>query len=72
MHIEKSIGTSLLNVEELYTLLVQIDANPNSRPLTPISNDINDEEVMTPGHFSTSHSLMAIPQETTKFLDELT
>lgn len=42
--------------------LVQIEASLNSGPLTPISNDINDEDA--PGHFLTGYSLMTFSQET--------
>ncbi|XP_046802956.1 uncharacterized protein LOC124418959 [Lucilia cuprina] len=37
--------------EELYTLMTQIESVLNSRPLTPLSNDPNDFQVLTPGHF---------------------
>lgn len=61
LDIVKTIGTSLLSVKELFTLLVQIKAILNSGPLTPISNDITDEKAVTPGYFLTGHSLVAIP-----------
>ncbi|KAI8116952.1 hypothetical protein CVS40_11069 [Lucilia cuprina] len=40
-----------MTYEELYTLMTQIESVLNSRPLTPLSNDPNDFQVLTPGHF---------------------
>ncbi|UYV79873.1 hypothetical protein LAZ67_18000951, partial [Cordylochernes scorpioides] len=49
--IPASIQRKLLNYEELLTLLAQIEACLNSRPLTFVSNDPNDLTALTPGHF---------------------
>lgn len=50
-YLRKIIGQAHLNYEEMYTLLVQIEAILNSRPITPLSNDPNDLFFLSPGHF---------------------
>ncbi|XP_063901218.1 uncharacterized protein LOC135120827 [Zophobas morio] len=45
------LGETLLNFEEMNTLLAMIEACLNSRPIIPISEDPNDLSSLTPGHF---------------------
>ena len=37
--------------QQLYTILVEIEGTINSRPITPVSDDINDFQPLTPNHF---------------------
>ena len=37
--------------EALLTFLLEVESTVNSRPLTPVSDDINDYEALTPNHF---------------------
>ncbi|KAF2882391.1 hypothetical protein ILUMI_23761 [Ignelater luminosus] len=45
------IGDSILTMEEMYTLLMQIETCLNSRPLTLLSYDPMDLQALTSGHF---------------------
>ena len=58
----RTAGKVLLSVEEMQTVLVQVEAVLNSRPIAPVSNDPNDGEALTPGHLLIGESLLALPQ----------
>lgn len=61
-HLKSTIGTEVLLKEDLETLLIQIEACLNSRPLTQLSSDPEDMETLTPGHFLVHRSLVSIPE----------
>ena len=62
MHFRKVVGTVKLNYEELTTVLAQIEACLNSRPLAPMTaSDGEVFEVLTPGHFLIGKPLCALP-----------
>ena len=61
-HLKRVIGEQRMTFEELYTMLTQIEACLNSRPLHPLSCDPNDLTPLTPGHFLIGDALTAAPQ----------
>ncbi|XP_062534520.1 uncharacterized protein LOC134203653 [Armigeres subalbatus] len=60
-HLMKVIGENPVSAEDYSTLLTQVEACLNSRPLTPMSDDPNDLEPLTPAHFLIGSSLQALP-----------
>ncbi|XP_035228751.1 uncharacterized protein LOC118200871 [Stegodyphus dumicola] len=54
--------SAIMNFEELTTLVTQIEAFLNSRPLSPLSSDPNDLQPITPGHFLTGSAMLSYPE----------
>lgn len=61
-HLVKVIGDTPVTPEDMCTLLAQVEACLNSRPLTPLSDDPNDLQPLTPAHFLIGESLHALPE----------
>ncbi|XP_055632814.1 uncharacterized protein LOC129773245 [Toxorhynchites rutilus septentrionalis] len=57
----KTLGNTQLSFEEYVTVLAQIEANMNSRPLTSLSSDPTELDVLTPGHFLIGSPLISLP-----------
>lgn len=63
-HLTRILGESYLTFEELATVVAEVKAVLNSRPLAVMPNDPNDESVLTPAHFLTGGPLVSITQPT--------
>ncbi|XP_029053753.1 uncharacterized protein LOC114881213 [Osmia bicornis bicornis] len=61
-HLRHVIGNTALTFEEFSTLLSQIEAVLNSRPLCPLTDDPSDIGALTPGHFLTGAALTTVPE----------
>ncbi|XP_017477458.1 PREDICTED: uncharacterized protein LOC108367367 [Rhagoletis zephyria] len=60
-HLTRVIGQKCREYEQFLTLLAQIEAILNSRPLYPLSDDPLDVQALTPGHFLVGEPLALPP-----------
>ena len=65
-HMRKVIGQQILSYEEFLTVINQIEAVLNARPLFPLSNDPNDPTAITPAHFLVGDTMLSLPQNETR------
>ncbi len=63
-HLKRVIGNHNLTFEELTTLLTQIEAVLNSRPLVKVDNDIDNLNILTPSHFLVGEVITSPPETT--------
>lgn len=61
-HPRRIIGENKLTFEEMSTLLCQIEACLNSRPLCANTADPTDLTALTPGHFLVGSDLLTVPE----------
>ncbi|CAG9134415.1 unnamed protein product [Plutella xylostella] len=62
-HLKKVISDTTLTYEELATVLSQVEACLNSRPITVLSDNPNDPLPLTPGHFLIGEPLLNLSDE---------
>jgi len=61
-HLKRVAGSANLMHDELQTVLIQIEAVLNSRPMIPLSNDPNDHTYLSPAHFLIGDTFTAPPE----------
>ena len=60
--LKKAIGKAKLTYDELLTVLTEVEAIINSRPLTYFSSE-DLEEPLTPSHLLTGHRILSLPDD---------
>ena len=61
MCLKKMLGRSIVTSEELRTLIVEIEAGLNDRPLSYTSSSLDELEVLTPAHLLYGFRLSSLP-----------
>ncbi|GBM39321.1 hypothetical protein AVEN_257434-1 [Araneus ventricosus] len=61
-HLKRTIGNLHFTYEEFETITIQTEGILNSRPLTPLSSDEDNFDVLTPGHFLIGRPISSIPE----------
>lgn len=61
-HLKRVIGSCTLTIDEFTTLLCQVEACLNSRPIAGLSSGPDDLSYLTPGHFLIGSPLLAMPE----------
>ncbi|GFX70991.1 integrase catalytic domain-containing protein [Trichonephila clavipes] len=61
-HLKRAIGNLHFTFEEFETIMIQAEGILNSRPLTPLSSDAGNFDVLSPGHFLIGRPITSIPE----------
>ena len=61
MSLKKVLGRSRVSLAVLQTLVVEVEAILNDRPLTHVSSDLGDAEPLTPAHLLHGHRITSLP-----------
>lgn len=61
-HLKRTVGDASLTIVEMITILAQIEAILNSRPLMSLSDNPMDLNALTPAHFLIGDSLTSYPE----------
>ncbi|XP_064479221.1 uncharacterized protein LOC135392441 [Ornithodoros turicata] len=61
--LRRSLSKALLHHDELITILTEIEAIVNSRPLTTVHDTPEDSSVLTPAHFLVGKRLTTLPTD---------
>ncbi|XP_026830319.1 uncharacterized protein LOC105279648 [Ooceraea biroi] len=69
-HLRRVVGNQTLTFEELTTLLYNVEACLNSRPIAPLSDSFDEVECLTPGHFLIGAPITIHPEPSLLALNE--
>ena len=61
--LQKVLGKAFVTLPILQTLIVEIEAVLNDRPLTYVSSDLNNPEPLTPSHLLCGRSITSLPHK---------
>lgn len=61
-HLKRILGNIRLTFEDFNTLIIEIEAIVNSRPLWAVPTQPSEQEALTPGHFLISKPLNMLPE----------
>ncbi|XP_055585018.1 uncharacterized protein LOC129737879 [Uranotaenia lowii] len=61
-HLLKVLGENAVTFEDMTTILVQVENCLNSRPITALSDDPNNLQPLTPGHFLIGEAFQQLPE----------
>ena len=61
-YLKRSCNNLNFTLEEFESLIFKVEAILNSRPICPLSDTLDDFDILTPGHFLIGRPLTAIPE----------
>ena len=59
--VKKTLGRAFVTLEQLETVIVEIEAILNDRPLTYVPSDFADPELLTPSHLLYGRRIRPVP-----------
>ena len=59
--VRKTLGRTFISLKQLETMVTEIEAMLNDRPLTYISSDLTDPEPLTPSHLVYGRRIQPVP-----------
>ena len=69
--LKKTLGRAFITLDSLQTVIVEIEAHLNNRPLTYVNSELNEPEPLTPAHLLYGRVINTVPHTLTS-QDELT
>ena len=59
--VKKTLGRAFISREQLETIIVEVEAMLNDRPLTYVSSDLSDAEPLTPSYLLYGRRIQMVP-----------